>query len=112
MILASCDTLPRMSYLPRYQAVPTSDDGDGSANASPELSRRLRRIIRALQIIFVVALIYAVLDRFSSIAWGATCHSNALKTIKPPPHYTLPNGDKIPAVALGIVNPDFGLYVI
>ncbi|PCH40515.1 hypothetical protein WOLCODRAFT_24169 [Wolfiporia cocos MD-104 SS10] len=64
--------------------------------------RHLARIALAMTILFAGARLFARTSIKLRVPAAGPCHSGARNLSSLPTHYTLPSGDKIPAVALGV----------
>ncbi|KAG2127641.1 NADP-dependent oxidoreductase domain-containing protein [Suillus bovinus] len=94
-----------MSFSQKYHPLPTVDKDAGEQES---LQRRDPRKRRSLLVIVVIIIMFTSLPFVHMIRsrglWGA-CHGsqrNSSTLAKLPSHYTLPSGDNIPSVALGV----------
>jgi len=101
-----------MSSRATYQPVPTNDDdkerGFGRFPISYKKKNIFCRILAVVFVMYIAMLGLRHLPRsLQKSLWSSTpCHGlqrNLSASTKLPSHYTLPSGDKIPSVALGIL---------
>ncbi|KAF8549525.1 hypothetical protein OG21DRAFT_1599113 [Imleria badia] len=96
-----------MAFPPRYEPVPTVDrdnEGEPFTHRRKPLGKKRFVLYLISFVAFMVAAWYAVRLARSRGFW-TTCYGprrNQSNLAKLPSHYTLPSGDKIPTVALGV----------
>ncbi|KAF8133332.1 NADP-dependent oxidoreductase domain-containing protein, partial [Boletus edulis] len=92
-----------MAFPPRYEPVPTNDEEPLAHRRKPFGTKRL-----IIYILSFIALMYAAFSAARlarSRGFWMTCYGprrNQSELARLPTHYTLPSGDKIPSVALGV----------
>ena len=104
---ATTTTMPSVTGSARYELLPTSD----TAKAQEELSSNIRKT-HLKQILFRVlalaAIMFVAIQGIRSWAKSSArfshkpCHGLHRNLSSLPSHYTLPSGDRIPSVALGM----------
>jgi diketogulonate reductase-like aldo/keto reductase len=98
-----------MSYSPAYQSLPTSHK-DEQITTTVKAQKPNKQNKNIFWVFAVLAILYAALtairhisqSNFKHVRWLGGCHGTQRNTSGLPAHFTLPSGDKIPAVALGV----------
>ncbi|KAG2118392.1 NADP-dependent oxidoreductase domain-containing protein [Suillus clintonianus] len=96
-----------MSFSQGYQQLPIVDKDGGDQESLQRKDPRKRRfpLLRVVAIIIIMCATLPCVRMMRSRGFWATCHGpqrNSSTLAKLPSHYTLPSGDNIPSVALGV----------
>jgi hypothetical protein len=96
-----------MNYPPRYKPLPTISEDETTVFRARN-ARKQKKVI--FHVLAIVTIMYAAFSGIRYVArsnlglakglWG--CHGAQRNLSTLPSHYTLPSGDKIPTVALGV----------
>ncbi|KAG1771927.1 NADP-dependent oxidoreductase domain-containing protein [Suillus placidus] len=94
-----------MSFSQKYQQLPTVDKDAGEQESLQRKDPRKRRFPLVIAIVIIMCASLPCARMIMSRRFWATCpvpQRNSSTLAKLPSHYTLPSGDKIPSVALGV----------
>ncbi|KAG9308474.1 hypothetical protein JVU11DRAFT_11816 [Chiua virens] len=96
-----------MAFPPRYEPLPTVDKDDDDEPFVPRRKPFVKRRLAIYSVSFLLLMLASISAvRFArSRGFWATCYGpqrNQSSLAKLPSHYTLPSGDEIPSVALGV----------
>lgn len=105
------------SHLPTYQPIPTSENQNDDDRKGTILYKPTAFVSQKRKVFYALSFVAIMYATFSGIrllarskifqgcsgsgAMNGTMHRN-MSTATLPSHYTLPSGDKIPSVALGV----------
>ncbi|KAJ8583337.1 hypothetical protein M405DRAFT_875950 [Rhizopogon salebrosus TDB-379] len=94
-----------MKFSQEYQQLPTFDKDTDERESSRKDTRKRRFCLHAIAIIAIMWTSLSATRMIRSKGFWAACHGsqrNSSTLAQLPSHYTLPSGDKIPSVALGV----------
>ncbi|OJA16396.1 hypothetical protein AZE42_08838 [Rhizopogon vesiculosus] len=94
-----------MLFSQQYQQLPTVDKQTGERDSFRKDTRKRGFCLRAIAIIAIMWASLTAARMFRSKGFWSACHGlqrNSSTLAQLPSHYTLPSGDKIPSVALGV----------
>lgn len=94
-----------MSYLPAYKSLAANESDDELSTANVCSKSTFKKHI--FRILVAVAIMYAAFSGIKQLSWSNLrifrgCHGAQRNISSLPAHFTLPSGDTIPSVALGM----------